>query len=119
MKKLIITSAALLASLSLVGCHTTNDVAQFSNNTVGKGVQYGAKTVGAGVGVVSNTGAFVGRSVGTVVGTGVGVVGSGVGMVTGQKTYHNNMNSSYKTKGVVYHKGHYYKMQHGKYVLVR
>jgi hypothetical protein len=77
--KILIASSALLISLILGGCNSMNNVSQFGNNTVGKGIQFSARTVGTGVGVVSNAGAAVGKGVGTV-------VGSGVGLVTGQHT---------------------------------
>lgn len=111
MKKLIITSSAVLISLSLVSCNTMNDASQFSNRTVGTGIKYGAQTVGTGVGYVTNAGAFVGRGVGTVVGTGVGVITRHPASYQAVKTNQKN--------GMIYHNGHHYKLQNGKYVLVR
>lgn len=112
MKKLIITSSAVLMSLSLVGCNTMNsgsnlvgNTVQYGAHTVGTGIKYGAQTVGTGIGYVANTGAFVGRGVGTV-------VGGGLGLVTGQ-------NTSYQKNGMIYHNGHQYRLQNGKYVLIR
>lgn len=108
--KRIITSSALLMSVSLVGCNTMNNVSQYSNQTVGAGVNYGAHVVGTGVGYVANTGAFIGNGVGKVVDTGVGVV-------TGHRaTYHQ---VGYTNKHVVYHNGHRYVLKNGRYVLVR
>ncbi len=72
--KAVITTSALLMSLSLVGCNTMNEVSQYSNSTVGAGVKYGANVVGTGVGFVADTGAAVGHGVGRVVDTGVDVV---------------------------------------------
>ncbi len=121
MKKLIITSSALLAVLSLSGCNTMNTAGEtvgngvryttntvgngvrYGVNTVGNGVKYGVNTVGQGVGFVAHTGAAVGQGVGNVVGT-------GVGFVTGRPTYQNK---------VVYHNGHRYVVQNGRYVLIR
>ncbi|QMT59847.1 MULTISPECIES: hypothetical protein [unclassified Legionella] len=102
--KAIITSTALLMSLSLVGCNTMNQAAQYSNQTVGAGVKYGANVVGTGVGFIANTGAAVGHGVGRVVGTGVGVV-------TGHTVY--KAQPQY-----VDHNGHKYMLQNGRYVLV-
>lgn len=122
MKKLIITSSALLAVLSLSGCNTMNTAGEtvgngvryttntvgnglkYGVNTVGNGVKYGAHTVGQGVGFVAHTGAAVGKGVGNVVGTGIGVV-------TGRPATYQNK--------VVYHNGHQYVVRNGRYVLVR
>ncbi|WP_454783243.1 hypothetical protein [Legionella sp. WA2022007384] len=102
--KLILTSSALLMSLSLVGCNTMNQASQYSNSTVGAGVKYGANVVGTGVGFIADTGAAVGHGVGKVVDTGVGVV-------TGHTVY--------KAKPqYVNHNGHRYMLQNGRYVLV-
>lgn len=98
MKKLIITSSALLLALSLTGCNTMNSASQYGNATVGKGIKYGATTVGSGVGYVS-------RGVGTVVGT-------GFGLATGQSAVYHKQN-------VVYHNGHRYVVKNGRYVRVR
>lgn len=117
MKKLVITSSALIMSLSLVGCNTMNTSSQYANSTIGTGVKYSATTIGTGVGYVANTGAFVGRGVGTVVGTGVGVVGSGVGLVTGKPVNYRYVNTS--SNKVIYHNGHRYVVQNGRYVLIR
>lgn len=70
---IMLTSGAIISSL-LLGCNSVNNMAQTSTNVVGNGVQYGAHAVGAGVGLIANTGAFVGKGVTSVVGTGVGVV---------------------------------------------
>lgn len=102
MNKLLIVSSTIAISFGLASCHTMNDTANFTNATVGNGVKYTATTVGKGVGFVSNTGAAVGKGVGTV-------VGSGVGLVTGHP------HSYHKT---VYHHGHHYMLQNGRYVRV-
>ncbi len=87
-----------------------NNVSQYSNSTVGAGVNYGAHVVGTGVGYIADTGAFIGNGVGRVVDTGVGVV-------TGHPaTYHH---AGYPNKHVVYHNGHRYVLENGHYVLVR
>ncbi|HHF7365215.1 TPA: hypothetical protein ACPSKY_000308 [Legionella bozemanae] len=82
--KVIIASSALLMSLSLVGCNTMNEASQYSNETVGAGVKYGANVVGKGVGFVADTGAAVGQGFGKVVDTGVGAV-------TGHPTSHHKV----------------------------
>ncbi|HHT0592198.1 TPA: hypothetical protein ACTXXA_002183 [Legionella anisa] len=82
--KVIIASSVLFMSLSLVGCNTLNEASQYSNETVGSGVKYGANVVGTGVGYVVDTGATVGHGIGKVVDTGVGVV-------TGQSTSHQKV----------------------------
>lgn len=105
MKKLIVASSALLASLTLVGCNTMSDVGNYTSSTVGTGMKYGAQTIGAGVGVVANTGAAVGKGVGTV-------VGAGAGLLTGQPVYSHQRN-------VVYHNGHRYVLKNGRYVRVQ
>lgn len=110
MKKLIITSLALTVPLCLVGCNTMNNTSQFANSTVGTGVKYGANTVGKGVGYISHTGAVVGQGVGNVVGT-------GVGFITGKPANYRHVNT-YNNK-VIYHNGHQYMIQNGRYVLVR
>lgn len=113
MKNLVIsTSAAVIMSLSLVGCNTVNngmnDVSRFGNATVGTGVKYSAQTIGAGAHLVSNTGAAVGHGIGTVATMGGKVVTAPLKMVT--PVYH---------KSVVYHNGHRYVWRNGTYVLVR
>lgn len=75
MNKLVITSSALLLSLSLVGCQTMNGVNQFGQSTVGAvghGVKYGVNTVGSGVNYGVN-------AVGTGMKYGVTTVGHGFG----------------------------------------
>lgn len=104
--KLILTSSALLMSLSLVGCNTMDQASQYSNSTVGAGVKYGANVVGTGVGFVADTGAAVGHGVGKVVDT-------GVGFVTGHPASYHKEKTQY-----VYHNGHRYMLQNGRYVLV-
>ncbi|KTC89867.1 hypothetical protein OQJ18_06710 [Fluoribacter dumoffii] len=108
--KRIITSSTLLISLSLMGCNTMNNVSQYSNSTVGAGVNYGARVVGTGVGYVADTGAFVGKGVGTVIDTGVGTVMGSPSKYTSQPGYHN--------KHIVYRNGHRYMLENGRYVLV-
>lgn len=103
---MVLTSSALLLTLSLAGCNTMNDAAQFGSSTVGTGVKYGANTVGAGVGFLANTGAAVGSGVGSVVNTGYGVVTSPMTHFTGKAS----------NKQVVYHNGHRYLLKNGKYV---
>ncbi|USQ12757.1 hypothetical protein J2N86_08550 [Legionella lytica] len=111
MKKLIITSSALLAVLSLSGCNTMNTAGEtvgngvrYTTNTVGNGIKYGVNTVGNGVRYGAHT---VGQGVGFV----GNVVGSGVGLVTGKPVTYQNK--------VVYHNGHKYVVRNGRYVLVR
>ena len=111
MKNVIITSSALLMALSLTGCNTMNNAAQYTSTTVGNGVRYTTNAVGTGVGVVTNTGAAVGRGVGTVVGT-------GVGWVTGQPAKYRQVNGRYNNQ-MIYHNGHRYMLQNGRYVRVR
>ena len=110
MKKLITMSLGALCTLSLMSCNTMNDSSKYANSTVGTGVKYTANVVGGGVGVVSKTGAFIGNGVGRV-------VSSGVGIFTGQPTGYHHVN--YSKSGVVYHHGHQYRVQNGKYVLIR
>jgi len=103
MNKLIITSSAVIMSLSLAGCNTMDSASQYSNKTVGSAIDYSARTVGTGVGFVANTGAAIGHGVGTVAGT-------GVGWATGQS-------SSYH-RGTMSHNNHHYVIKNGKYVRV-
>ncbi|MDR3441814.1 MAG: hypothetical protein P4L65_02235 [Legionella sp.] len=137
MKKIIITgiSACVLAA-SLAGCNTLNKAGQTGNAVVGTGVGFvgavgttavrGVGAVGHGVGTVGYTAArgvgAVGytavRGVGAVGSTAVHTVGSGVNYVTGKPaTYHNNR--MYHKQGVVHRNGHVYRIQNGRYVLVR
>lgn len=74
MNKLLITSSALIVTLSLAGCNTMNDASQLSNQTVGQGFKYTAHVVGAGAHLVADTGAAVGKGVGTVADTGMNLV---------------------------------------------
>ncbi|PWY56484.1 hypothetical protein DGG96_02290 [Legionella qingyii] len=104
--KVIVTSSALLMSLSLVGCNTMDQASQYSNSTVGAGVKYGANVVGTGVGFIADTGAAVGNGVGKVVDTGVGVV-------TEHKVSYHKAKPQY-----VYYNGHRYMLQNGRYILV-
>lgn len=110
MKKLLLISSAVAISFSLTGCNTVNntmnETSRFANSTVGAGVKLTARTVGTGVGFVSNTGAAIGKGVGSVVDTGVGVVGGH------HPTSHQ---TKYRTK-TVSHNGHHYMIQNGKYV---
>jgi uncharacterized lipoprotein NlpE involved in copper resistance len=111
MKKLIITSSALVMSLSLVGCNTLNNTASYTSSTVGTGLQYGARTIGAGVGVVGNTGYAVGRGVGNV-------FGSTVGWVSGKPVNYRYTNT-YNRNDIIYRNGHQYVVQNGRYVRIR
>ncbi len=100
MKRLILMPIGILLSLSLTGCHSTmNNAGQAANATVGTGVKYGVRTVGTGVGVVTNAGAAVADGVGNV-------ASAGVSLVTGQPR-------------IVYKNGHRYQMMNGRYVMVR
>lgn len=118
MNKLVITSsAAVIMSLSLVGCNTMNsmnngmnNVSQFGNKTIGTGVKYTAQTIGVGAGFIADTGAVVGKGIGSVANMGVGVVTSPFNY-RGMKPAYN--------KSVVYHNGHRYVLRNGSYVLVR
>lgn len=137
MKKLIITgiSACVLAA-GLTGCNTLNKAEQTGNAVVGTGVGFvgavgttavrGVGAVGRGVGTVGYTAArgvgAVGytavRGVGAVGSTAVHTVGSGVNYMTGKPaTYHNNR--MYYKQGLVHRNGHTYRIQNGRYVLVR
>lgn len=112
MKKSLIISATLLASLSLVGCNSMNnamnDTGNFATSTVGTGMHYTTSVVGTGVGVVTGTGAAIGRGFGTVVGTGTGIV-------TGQRVYYKPTGYYHKTQ-VIYRHGHHYMLKNGRYV---
>ena len=109
MKKLLLISSAIAISASLAGCNTMNDTANYANSTVGSGVKYTARTVGTGVGVISDTGAAIGNGVGTV-------VNGGVGMVSGHSTtYHHNTMHGTKAH-MMYRHGHHYMLKNGKYV---
>jgi hypothetical protein len=116
MKKLLVMSSAVAISLSLAGCHTMNDTANFANSTVGTGVKYTATAVGTGVG-------FVGNGVGTVVNTGVGFFGghpkgyNSTRYTNTHAVYHHN-NKHYYNSHYVKHNGHQYKMKNGKYVRI-
>ncbi|HRD71377.1 MAG TPA: hypothetical protein PK657_14685 [Legionella sp.] len=101
MKKIIIIASTILASVSLIGCNTMNNVGQA-----------GTAVVDGGVKVVSTTG----RAVGTVVGTGVGVVGTGVTVVGKGVTSVGNTVTRQK---VIMRNGQRYTVVNGKYVLVR
>jgi hypothetical protein len=148
MKKLIITGiSACVLTVSLTGCNTLNKAEQTGNAVVGTGVGFvgavgttavrGVGAVGRGVGTVGYTAArgvgavgytavrgvgAVGytavRGVGAVGSTAVHTVGSGVNYMTGKPaTYHNNR--MYYKQGLVHHNGHIYRIQNGRYVLVR
>lgn len=108
MKKILVISSAVAISLSLAGCNTMNDTTRFANSTVGTGVKYTANTVGAGVGVISNTGAAIGQGVGTV-------VNSGVGLVSGHPARYQH-NQYHKQAQTIDRNGHQYMLRNGKYV---
>ncbi|MFT4058139.1 MAG: hypothetical protein QM652_01170 [Legionella sp.] len=110
MKKLIITSSALAISLSLVGCNTMSNTANYTTSTVGHGVKYGARTVGTGVGVVGNTGTAVGRGVGSVFGSTVGWIGG--------KPANYRYTNTYRKNDIIYHNGHQYVVKNGRYVRI-
>jgi len=90
MKKLAIVSSALLMSLSLVGCNTTNTMVNDTN-------RFGSATVGTGMGFVAHTGNAMGQGVGNVINT-------STGWIMGKPAYRN---------------GHHYVLKHGKYVRVQ
>jgi type 1 fimbria pilin len=90
MKKMAMTSTALLMTLSLVGCNTTNSMMNDAN-------RFGGATVGTGMGFVANTGQAVGKGVGNVLGT-------TTGWIMGKPASQN---------------GSRYVLKHGKYVRVQ
>lgn len=94
-KQIIAVSSITLLSASLIGC---------GFNNVG---ETGANVVNTGVGFVSTAGTAVGTT-----------VGKGVGFLTGHTATNSDVRT-YKRNGVVYRDGHSYKIQNGKYVLVR
>jgi hypothetical protein len=97
MNKIILSVVAVSAfSLNLMGCQPFNAVGR-AGNTV----------VGTGVGLVSTTGATVGRA-----------VGAGVDILVGRPATRNDM-VAYRKNGVVYHNGHAYRIQNGRYVRAR
>lgn len=96
MKKLIITCTAIVGlSAMMTGCGW-----QHVNNA-------GDAVVNTGTGVVKTTGAVVDKTVGT-----------GLDLLVGRHATSQDM-KVYRKNGVVYHNGHAYKIQNGKYVLVR
>jgi len=112
MKKLLLISSMAAASLSLIGCHTMNNMGEA-----------GGEVTGAGVRVVSTTGKVIGTTGKVIVdGTGTGqVIGTTVDrsarFVTGNSstTYNDTMGQK---ATMVKKNGHTYKMVQGKYVLV-
>lgn len=109
MKKLLLISAALTISFGLTGCHTANNAVDGTTKVVGTGFKYTATAVGAGVGVVSKTGAAIGTGVGTIVNT-------GVGFVDGHPVKYQK---SHAKAQMVKRNGHNYMLQNGKYVRVQ
>ena len=117
MKKLLLISSMAAASLSLIGCHTMNNMGEA-----------GGEVTGAGVKVVSTTGKVIGTT-GKVIVDGTGRVISGTGQVIGTTVDRSarfvtgNSSTTYNdTMGqkatMVKKNGHTYKMVQGKYVLV-
>lgn len=104
MNRIILTSFSVLAlTVGLVGCNTMNTAA----NTGVTVVKTGGKVVKAGVGVVSTAGTAV-----------VTTVGAGIDTLVGRRASSHDV-KVYQKKGVIYRNGHQYRVENGRYVLVR
>lgn len=98
MKNVAIVSSALLMTLGLASCNTTNQMVDGTH-------KLGAATVGTSMGLVAHTSHAIGKGVGDTLNT-------GASWVKGKPVmYHNNQ--------MMMHNGHHYMLKNGKYVLVR
>lgn len=96
MKNTVIVGSLLSISLTLIGCAALHDATQVSTSIVKAGGQ-----------VVTTTGHAVGTT-----------VNAGVNLLTGRPATRHHV-ATYRKHGVVHHNGHTYKIEHGKYILIR
>lgn len=96
MKKTLIIGSVVSFSLAMASCTLLHDT-----------TQVGTSVVHTGERVVTTTGHVVGTS-----------VHKGLNLLTGQTATHHDV-ATYRRHGVIHHNGHMYKIEHGKYVLVR
>lgn len=96
MKNTIIVGTILSVSLSLIGCGTLHNTTQTSTSMVNTGER-----------VVKHTGHAVGTT-----------VNAGINLLTGKPATQHDV-VVYRKHGVIHNNGHIYKIEQGKYVLVR
>lgn len=97
MKKFIVSMSLCSSILSLMSCGSsvnTEEVNPVTKNAIKTGVGYGGTTE-----MIETD------------------VGDGVAVLTGRVSSYKDFNA-YRRDGIIYHNGHAYKIQQGKYVLI-